>query len=375
MPILKGRLGEFNALRQVDPTAAARFTPLIEFVPQGDELDENGDPIQGQVAETVMRTADRLARCWPGQIEDEEGNPRERCDVIVDLHGLPAIDGYHPIGAVIDRFFDSDLTQVIPACRFLDAVDDGLMERLNGALDRFRTRDVCIRISGEDLDERDEPIATSIERLLLRLRTTPENTDLIIDFGSINETSASFAARIARLIIIDLPYLSDWKSLTLTAGGFPNALDDVSPQTLTELPRWELTTWRTVNERVRDRLRLPSFGDYAVAYPMQTAGVPFAPAPQIRYTASEGWLILKGRRNDRRGNAQFFEIARTISQHPEFTPGLSWGDERIAEMALYAGIDPPPEDARPGNATTWRSIGTSHHIAHVMNRLSTAGEP
>jgi|GEM_PF-2448251 len=364
IPILKGRLGEFNALRHVDPGSAPRFTPVIEFIPQGDELDDAGDPVHERVAATVERTADRLEKNWP-----------KPCDVIVDLHGLPAIDDYYPVATVVERFFNSDFTQVIPTCRPLDALDDGLMARLNGSLDNFSARNICIRLSDEDLDERDEPISTSLDRLLLRLQTSPENTDLIIDFAAINETNASFAARIARLVIVDLPHLDAWKSVTLAAGGFPNALDDVPPQTLSEVSRWELTTWRTVNERLRDKLRVPTFGDYAVAYPRQTSGVPFAPAPQIRYTASEGWLILKGRKNERRGNFQFFEICRAISQHPEFTPGLSWGDERITDLAQYADSDPPPPEARPGNATTWRSIGTSHHIAQVMNRLSTAGEP
>ena len=364
IPILKGRLGEFSALSHVDPSIASDFTPLIEFVPTGDELDDDGEPIPEKVAATVRKTADRLEKNWP--------KPSE---VIVDLHALPSVKGYHPVAEVIDRFYDTDTTQVIPACRPTDATDETFVARLSASLDKFANRNVCIRLADEDLDERDEPIPESLDRLMGALETSPERVDLLLDFGAVNETSASFAARIARLILSDLPHLDHWRSLTLAAGGFPGALDDISPQRLSEVTRWELTTWRTVRDRLQGKMRVPSFGDYAIAYPRQLAGIAFAPAPQIRYTAMESWLILKGRKSNRRGNFQFLDICQEIVNNDAFTRGLSWGDERIAENARYANIDPPPDEARPGNAMTWRAIGTSHHIAHVVSCLSIAGEP
>jgi hypothetical protein len=364
VPILKGRLGEFNALRSVTEEQAGKFTPLIEFVPQGNELDDDGEPDHAAVATTVNRTIDRLEKAWP-----------KSTDVFVDLHALPAIVGYYPVPNVIDYFYRLDQSQVIPVCRPQDLEEPGLLERLHESLDVFADRNICIRLSDEDLDERDEPIATSVEQLLGKLGTVPDDVDLVVDFSAINETSASFAARIGRLVISDLPYLDSWKSLTVAAGGFPSSLDDVAPDSLTEKPRWELTTFGNLRDRLLGRSRVPSFGDYAVAYPRQTAGVPFAPAPQIRYTASDGWLILKGRKNNRRGHAQFLDICQTITQHDEFTADFSWGDRQIALNAQYAHMEPVPEGAKPGNATTWRAIGTSHHLALVINRLTTVGVP
>lgn len=364
IPILKGRLGEFNAVSRVDPGLADRYTPLIEFVPTGDELGEDGEPTLFGVEESVRKTGERLDKYWP-----------RSTDVIVDLHALPSVPGYYPAPAFIDRCFQKDTTQVIPTCRPADADDSALIERLARSLDVFSDRNICIRLSDEDLDERDEPIADSLGRLISGLETSRENVDLVIDFGAITEDSVSFAARIARLVIVDLPYLDAWKSLTLAAGGFPINLDGVGAQTVTELRRWELTMWRTLRDRLRDKLRVPAFGDYAIAYPRQLAGVAFAPAPQIRYTTPEGWAILKGRKNNRRGNAQFLDICQAITEHPAFTPGLSWGDEQIAANARFANQDPVPEGARPGNAMVWRAIGTSHHLAQVISRLATEGEP
>jgi hypothetical protein len=357
-------MGEFNALRNIDQDQAGKFTPLVEFVPQGDEFDDDGEPVHTKVSATVTKTIDRLQKSWPPST-----------DVIVDTHALPPIEGYYPVATVIDHFHRESQSQVIPTCRPHDVDDPHLLERLRDSLSPFPDRNVCIRLSDEDLDERDEPVAAAIEQLLAGLATNPENVDLVIDFGAVNETSASFAARIGRLVISDLDHLDSWKSLTVASGGFPSSLDDVAPESLTEKPRWELTTFSNLRDRLRGRLRVPSFGDYAIAYPRQTAGAAFAPAPQIRYTASESWLILKGRKNNRRGHAQFMDICQTITEHAEFTPGLSWGDRTIAANAQFAHVDPLPETARPGNATTWRAIGTSHHLGLVIHRLTTEGAP
>ncbi|MEU9807577.1 beta family protein [Mycobacterium sp. NPDC050853] len=366
VPILKGRLGEFSALSHMQSEGTPRYTPLIEFVPTGDELDDNGDPRLEAVKTTVTKTRDRLLKNWV-----------DNSDMIVDVHGLPPIPGYFPVVELVEWFFTNHAeAQVIPTCRPTDANDPLLVDLLRNALSEFSDRKVCIRLADEDLDERDEPIAITLDRLLTGLQADPKDVDLVVDFGAINESSVSFASRVARLIIADLPDLDAWKSVTLAAGGFPTDLQDVKPLTITELQRWELVMWRELRDRFTGRRRVPSFGDYGVAYPRQLfSGVAFAPAPQIRYTAPEAWLILKGRRNDRRGFAQFLDICRKITEHAAFTPGLSWGDRQIAEKALFADQDPPPAEARPGNPTTWRAIGTSHHMAYVIDRLTTQGEP
>lgn len=190
VPIFKGRMGEFTALRNVTEEQRGKFTPLIEFVPQGDEVDDDGEPDHAKVTATVNRTVERLQRSWPPST-----------DVIVDVHALPPIEGYYPVANVIDHFHHLDQSQVIPTCRPQDLNDPGLLERLRGSLNAFADRNVCIRLSDEDLDERDEPIATSLDQLVAAIETTPENVDLVIDFGAFNETSASFAARIGRLVI------------------------------------------------------------------------------------------------------------------------------------------------------------------------------
>lgn len=363
VPILKGRLGEFNALTKMLPELADAYTPLIEFVPNGEETSEDGYVSAPGVLSSLSNSAGRLSKYWP-----------KSRDFIVDTHAIPGTDQVFPAAWVVEHF-GAEGNPVIPTVRPSDAEETVL--ELARVLRKYGQRDVCIRIAGEDLDERDEAIDVAIDRVLGNLGIGPETVDVVIDFGALHEEqSASFAARIARLVITDLPNLDSWKSVTLAAGGFPSALDSVPPETLSEIPRWELTMWRAVRERLsRGSTRIPSFGDYAIAYPVQAAGVGFAPAPQIRYTAADNWLILKGRKTNRRANAQFLDICGEIVDHPEFRRGLSWGDEQIEEKARFAGVDPVPDEAKPGNAMIWRAIGTSHHLSLVIDRLATEGEP
>lgn len=363
IPILKGRLGEFRALKEVDDSVAGRYTPLIEFVASGDEFyDEDGNPTRSAVERSIIDFGERLRKHWP-----------KSHDLMVDLRAAPTFDGYIPMVTLLEQFEEEAL---IPVCRPSDLLDQNdPIRQIRNTLSLLNRTGICIRLADEDLEERDEPISKYLYNLLEKFHTSPENVDLVVDFGAVNEESAAFAARIARLVVMDLPYLDRWRSITLAAGAFPANLDSVPAFALTELPRSDAAMWLAVKQRLRDGMRVPSFGDYAIAYPRQLAGVPFAPAPQVRYTVAGSWLVLKGRRSDRRSNAQFFDISAQIMAHRGFTPDLSWGDRQIHSKAMYADVDPLPVTANPGNAMIWRAIGTSHHIAWVIDRLARVGEP
>ena len=119
--------------------------------------------------------------------------------------------------------------------------------------------------------------------------------------------------------------------------------------------------------RQRRRLpRIPTFGDYAVTHPGLVAGLPYRSVPQLRYCVADRWLVLKGRLNDPRGHDQFFEICERIATHPDFVgAALGIADARIAN----------PRSKGPGNAATWREVGTTHHLDFVVRRITTLDEP
>jgi hypothetical protein len=88
----------------------------------------------------------------------------------------------------------------------------------------------------------------------------------------------------------------------------------------------------------------------------------------IRYTEAEQWLVLRGRSIARFGFEQYHALSAFLIRHQAFRGrDFSWGDGYIFECA--------GEVETSGNASTWRRVGTSHHLAVVLNQLASLPSP
>jgi len=109
--------------------------------------------------------------------------------------------------------------------------------------------------------------------------------------------------------------------------------------------------------------RLPAFGDYAIAHPALPPEGQATILAQLRYAAADSWIIWKGRNAIKEGYDQFYAICQNLIGRQEYRGAdFSWGDSEIAQKAANAGS--------PGNAETWRRIGTNHHIETVLDQIS-----
>jgi hypothetical protein len=357
MPILKGRAGELRALEEVSETTASQMTPLVEIPLVADESDSE-DPLTSEITGDVGKFAADIKRRW---------SPDRR--VVFDASVIPSSRYNNPTVDLINAFARDDYT-VTPTVRPSD--DEEILKSIGATIHEWHIESACIRLSGDDLDPSDVPLEVSIRRTLDWLRVSPHEVDVVLDFRSVTDENAiSFMARIARLVLAELPHIDQWRTLVCAAGAFPPDLNAVQSEVVTELPRHDAAMWNAVRERTRGRT--PIFGDYGIAYPGQAAGVPFAPAPQLRFTSERNWVVMKGRRQDRRGARQFYEICERIASAAVVDPQLSWGDNYVYEAARSARSG--NDSVRTGNAMIWRAIGTSHHLAYVANRLATLDVP
>jgi hypothetical protein len=88
------------------------------------------------------------------------------------------------------------------------------------------------------------------------------------------------------------------------------------------------------------------------------------PSASVRYTANGSWLVLKGRNLRDYGYEQFHDVCRELVGMAEYSGrDFSWGDGYIDDCAN--------EIVGTGNLTTWRKVGTSHHIAFVEGQLAS----
>jgi hypothetical protein len=162
-----------------------------------------------------------------------------------------------------------------------------------------------------------------------------------------------------------LERVDEWRSITVLSGAFPADLGMHPAGVVGDYQRYDADIWAHVMNR-RRLPRKPDYGDYVIAHPILPTGSIGTSTPQLRYTVSDRWLTLHGRRNDPRGHSQIFEVCERIATHPDFAgAALGWADAWIEGKG----------NGKTGNATTWRQVGTVHHLDFVTHRLASLGEP
>lgn len=368
MPVLKARQGERKALEAMTEPDSS-ILPVLEVV----EVDFAGLATE-ELHSELLKLAGRLGKAWPS------GRPRIVIDTAdIELESTPDFDLHGElmadprlITAPLLELLRANGMRAVPVIRLTDT--DAYIESLQGLVQDGREPGACLRIGGEDLDDQLIPLDRAVERLLYRYDLGPERVDLLLDFGALaDDNTLGMASPLARFVIPTLDR-EPWRSFALGAGAFPVNLAEVSAYSIAELPRRDRRFWLQLHGM---QFRQPlDYSDYGVAHPLLQTGVAFAAPPQVRYTAGDAWLVLKGRRTDRRGHKQFFDLCgRLLAERgADVSPAnWSWGDEQIHRAASNAGRD--NTDMGPGNASTWRSIATSHHIGHVLHGLRTRGAP
>ena len=159
--------------------------------------------------------------------------------------------------------------------------------------------------------------------------------------------------------------LKNWRSFTLAGTSFPPSLMGLPPSDSSKITRSEWKLWRAVRDSLPTGVRRPAFGDYAISHPEPSEVDPriMRPSASVRYTSRGYWLVMKAKNLKDYGFKQFHAICKELVRRAEYSgSGFSWGDDYIDECGrLQVG---------PGNLTTWRKVGTSHHVAFVLAQLA-----
>jgi hypothetical protein len=347
VPVLKGRQGEFKALLDVQEFTLDRILPLIEIVPGPDD--------EPTTLRQVIDKSVRKLRSWAG------------CRLLLDAGLLPADvllgDGIGAVAFAVMRARELVGADATPVVRLND---EPLTYTDAVAIHRDYAGGVALRLGREDLEDDPEDIIAALQDVLRALDVGPREVDLIFDLGAVNGDLAVHAgARFVADLLRTLPTPGEWREIVVTSGAFPADLSFIEAWRLGEPPRYDAQVYDRLQQQ-RRLPRLPLYGDYTVTHPVLSSGPAFPTPPQLRYTVADRWLTMKGRRNDPRGHEQFYVVCEHIRTHPEFVgAALGQADDRIANTRQYA----------PGNASTWRQIGTTHHLDYIVRRITTLGEP
>lgn len=350
VPILKGKLGEFRALQNLESATKEALTPLVEVVPI------RWDHKKKKPAKTID---DHLATL-PSRIQNAWGTERPLL-----------LDGFSVEDETTGKNLDS-LTHLFNACRQkgvslipVTGLDRNLQYQAGVA--RAIAQDhlgCCLRMTNSDWPKGSFPSST-VARLLKKVGVKPSDSDLLIDLGPINEDRVGPLTLLARTLLQAVPKPDQWRSLILAGSAFPAFLTDVRQNSISPTPRAEWTIWNDLATANTDLPRLPTFGDYAIAHP-ETPDLDFrfiTMIPNIRYTCKEEWLIVRGRNPKNSTGSQYRALCQSLIRQNQWQKkSHCWGDTFIQQCASKQG--------GPGNATTWRAVGTNHHLTFVANQIA-----
>jgi hypothetical protein len=339
VPVLKGKRAEFPALGALK--SKGRITPLIESVPSAGPRE-------------VPR---RMSANWPGDslyfidllfLDDPDDNT------------TPAADT-HPVRQCFEEVAEQEqtaipVTGISRSPGYQSAVQQVISEQERG---------VCIRLTADDFEDDVEDLDETLQAALAIFDLEPSDADIILDAGSIADASSATVAQLHRAHLDLMPSLAEWRTVTVLAGAFPRSLAPLERGEWNAHSRNDWRGWRRLVTGGHRPGRLPSFGDYGVAHPDLPPEGRATILAQLRYTTPDSWLIWKGSNvfTHPEGYDQFYAICDDIIARPEYRgAAFSQGDTEIQQKA--ANHD------SPGNAETWRRIGTSHHLETVLDQIS-----
>lgn len=330
VPILRWKLAEQNALRDLFPSTKSGLTPLIE-IPELREVD----------SAMVMKCASSIALAW--------GNAPFFFDLGKHTASAPV--------STVRTFFIKARNIGLSA---IPATGLGMSPQFQGIVAEVAEKDkrgLCIRVLRDDLEK--PGLNLALKELLCSIRHEEGQIDIVIDLKIFRASDADLNS-----LLQSLPNLRKWRTITIVAGSFPKNLTGFSVGQH-ELQRKEWIAWSAAI-RNHNLPRIPTFGDYTVLHPYLSMPIPgMNISASIRYTAWEYWVIMRGEGLHNEGGpgyAQYPANAEMLTMRDDFAgPWFSAGDRYISEIAM--------KKDRTGSPTTWIQAGVNHHLTFVVDQL------
>ncbi len=238
----------------------------------------------------------------------------------------------------------------------------------------YRTNGLALRLTRIEFEQ--GGLAARINPFLSTIGLTPEEVDLIIDLGGVEDFILEGIAALTDAFIAEVPDHLRWRTFTVSACAFPKSMGVVQRNSEASVERTDWVAWRdNLYSRRNSLQRLPTFSDCAIQRPEGVEGfdpVRMQVSASIRYSLEEEWLLIKGQSTrSKRPGEQFPELARKLvygSLRPRF-----YGVNHCNGCGLMKAA----ADGEPGlgSAEAWRQLGTIHHISVVTQALASLPWP
>ncbi|GAB3780320.1 beta family protein [Dyella agri] len=346
--VMKGKMGELQAAGDLADDVLERTTFVWELPPQpyNHETRAYGKTVDSHIEAFSKRLHDALP---------DETHCFLDCRFL--KNAAPLENGEIPLQAVLRSCADLGAHPSIG-----DAPTDDEIAVVREHVGQ-RNGEVLLRLSARTFAK--IGFAMKLDELLNSIGAQPNQCHLFFDFEQLSaEVDASPQTFAAYSAIAGLRDIAEWLSVSIVGASTPKTLPPAE-QCPKLLPRLEWNIWREVVSNLGQNRRIPSFGDYGVSSHNIEELDPrlITVSANIRYTAADGMWAFKGRSLRRHSFEQFRSLSQQIVQHEAYSgPEFSWGDKYILECANGLG--------RTGNTTTWRRVGTNHHVSFVARQIA-----
>lgn len=350
VPIIKWRQGEYQALWRLTDATKDRTVPLIEITPPDFDF-ETWTPSK-TIDEHLAPFATRLHKKWGARLALLDCG---LLDPAATMHG-----GKHPMLYLCEQAFAQNAV-IVPVVKL---TSDGAYRAAVATAQAMMQTGVALRCSLEEAMDT-ATFDAGIGVLLHQLDVALEDCDIVLDLEAPTWEPQSVLVGIVSAALKGSSAMAGARSITVAGTSFPASMADVAGP-LQFWPRREWSFYQAVLASLGENDRIPGFGDYAIA------GHGFAqgdmrllkPAATIRYTCDDGWIIAKGSNVRDNGFGQYRHCSGNVTSSPRYlgatySPGSSYID------ACRSGT------ASTGNLSTWRWVGSNHHITKVVNDLAT----
>lgn len=352
VPVLKWRQGEYQALLHLDDAHSQRVFPLIEVTPPEYDFAE------GRVKKTLEKQLEPFVR----RLKAKWGSKPAFLDTILldPIARLPG--GVHPLTYLLNgaRGAGCQLVPVTALERDLahdNAIADAALVDGLG---------IALRCGLDDIADSEFP--AKFAKRTTSLGLDQSRVDLIVDLAAKNFDPLDDLSHLVLGLIQSDPIYVKVRSLILIGTSFPASMADIKGpiQTIT---RSEWLLYKKIVANLPKDFKPPTFGDYAIS----SADMPkgdmrlLKPSATVRYTIDDAWLITKGSNVRDNGFEQFRDrCGDVLKSGKAFPDGYSAGSDYV--RGCHA------KKEKTGNLTTWRWVGTNHHITKVVDDLANLFE-
>jgi hypothetical protein len=332
VPILRGKVGEFAALQNLDGNVLYEICPFIQFLP-----DTNKD----RVGDYLTNVISKLTNAW-----NFDGNL-----MYLDVSYL---DNIKFISGLANSLKGNEIN-IIPVIH-----PNSMPEYIKMIKKGFLDNGICIRIKRAYASP--DKLIETIQNSMMTLDITESEIDILIDLQYVdNEDDLPIYQNTFLRLYDSIKNPRRLRRIIIGSGSFPTDVADFPVNRISQIPRIEWSLWNRIKHDLEDFPVI--YADYGNIHPIYNPLIQtFEGSCSIKYTSDSVFYIFRGIKASGHidGGGQYHQKSSELISSPIYDGiDFSWGDENIYKCANH--------EISSGNAGTWVKYTLNHHFMKILD--------